>query len=134
MASRQAEAAAHNRTACAAFFRDGIASGEWTVWVARIGDEISSQQCVRLIRPVPRPSSPSDVFGYLTNVYTVPAYRGRGIGSELLRRVRAWAEQGTFNSFFGEFNFGQLKEADLMKSIRLFGTEVMPKLRSYEPF
>src|SRR5262245_54538406 len=74
--------------ACAMFFRDGIASGEWAVWVARIGEEIISQQCIRLIRPVPRPCSPSDVYGYLTNVYTVPAYRGRGIGSELLRRGR----------------------------------------------
>ncbi len=31
---------------------------------------------------------------------------------------------GSFNTFFGEFNFGAMPEADLMRSIRLFATEV----------
>jgi len=39
-----------------------------------------------------------------------------------------------FNTFFGEFNFGDLAEEDLMRSIRLFGTEVIPPLRDFEPF
>ena len=39
-----------------------------------------------------------------------------------------------FNTFFGEFNFGDLGEDELMRSIRLFGTEVMPALREFEPF
>jgi GNAT superfamily N-acetyltransferase len=78
---------------CAAFFRDGIASGEWVVWTARDDTGIVSHQCVCLIRPVPRPCAPADVYGYLTNVYTIPAFRGRGIGGELLRHVRTWAEQ-----------------------------------------
>jgi hypothetical protein len=41
---------------------------------------------------------------------------------------------GVFNTFFGEFNFGGLREEDLMRSIRLFGTEVIPRLRDFEPF
>jgi len=49
-------------------------------------------------------------------------------------KLRRWAEEGSFNTFFGEFNFGNIAEEDLMRSIRLFGTEVMPKLRGYEPF
>jgi alkanesulfonate monooxygenase SsuD/methylene tetrahydromethanopterin reductase-like flavin-dependent oxidoreductase (luciferase family) len=57
-----------------------------------------------------------------------------GSPKTVTEKLRAWAEQGRFNSFFGEFNFGQIKEDDLMRSIRLFGAEVMPKLRSYEPF
>jgi GNAT superfamily N-acetyltransferase len=78
---------------CATFFREGIASGEWVVWAAWDAATIISHQCVRIVRPVPRPCSPNDAFGYLTNVYTVPAYRGRGIGGELLARIRAWADQ-----------------------------------------
>jgi hypothetical protein len=39
-----------------------------------------------------------------------------------------------FNTFFGEFNFGDLAEEDLLRSIRLFGTEVIPHLRDFEPF
>ena len=50
------------------------------------------------------------------------------------RKLARWAEEGMFNTFFGEFNFGQLPEDDLLRSIRLFGTEVIPRLRDYEPF
>ncbi len=49
-------------------------------------------------------------------------------------KLRRWASEGTFNTFFGEFNFGNIGEDDLLRSIRLFGTEVMPKLRDFEPF
>ena len=41
---------------------------------------------------------------------------------------------GLFNVFMGEFNFSDLPEADLMRSIRLFGEKVIPALRDYEPF
>jgi hypothetical protein len=34
----------------------------------------------------------------------------------------------------GEFNFSDLPENDLLRSIRLFGEQVVPALRSYEPF
>jgi len=34
----------------------------------------------------------------------------------------------------GEFNFTDLPEDDLMRSIKLFGEQVIPALRDYEPF
>jgi alkanesulfonate monooxygenase SsuD/methylene tetrahydromethanopterin reductase-like flavin-dependent oxidoreductase (luciferase family) len=49
-------------------------------------------------------------------------------------KLRSWAEEGMFNTFMGEFNFGELAEEDVMRSIRLFGTEVIPQLRDFEPF
>jgi alkanesulfonate monooxygenase SsuD/methylene tetrahydromethanopterin reductase-like flavin-dependent oxidoreductase (luciferase family) len=49
-------------------------------------------------------------------------------------KLQRWAATGMFNTFLGEFNFGDLAEEDLMRSIRLFGKEVMPKLRDFEPF
>jgi alkanesulfonate monooxygenase SsuD/methylene tetrahydromethanopterin reductase-like flavin-dependent oxidoreductase (luciferase family) len=49
-------------------------------------------------------------------------------------KLRKAAEEGFFNTFMGEFNFADLPEAELMRSIRLFGEEVMPALRDYEPF
>jgi GNAT superfamily N-acetyltransferase len=78
---------------CTTFFREGIVSGEWVIWAAWEAERMISHQCVRIIYPVPRPCSPNDAFGYLTNVYTLPAYRGQGIGGELLAHVRTWAEQ-----------------------------------------
>jgi hypothetical protein len=59
----------------------------------------------------------------------------------LLRASRAYegflppaAQSGLFNTFMGEFNFSDLPESDLMRSIRLFGEKVIPALRAYEPF
>lgn len=49
-------------------------------------------------------------------------------------KLQAYASEGMFNTFFGEFNFGDLAEDDVMRSIRLFGNEVMPRLRDFEPF
>ena len=47
--------------------------------------------------------------------------------------AEAAAQAGLFNVFLGEFNFSDLPEADLMRSIRLFGELVIPALRDYEP-
>ena len=49
-------------------------------------------------------------------------------------KIRGAAENGLFNVFMGEFNFADLPEADLMRSIRLFGEKVIPALRGFEPF
>jgi hypothetical protein len=39
-----------------------------------------------------------------------------------------------FNSVLGEFNIGDIAEEDLMRSIRLFASEVVPALRHFEPY
>ncbi len=57
-----------------------------------------------------------------------------GSPETVARTLREWAENGVFDVFFGEFNFAELPEADLMRSIRLFGEKVIPALRDYEPF
>jgi alkanesulfonate monooxygenase SsuD/methylene tetrahydromethanopterin reductase-like flavin-dependent oxidoreductase (luciferase family) len=49
-------------------------------------------------------------------------------------KIHAAASEGLFNVFMGEFNFSDLPEDDLMRSIRLFGEKVIPALRGYEPF
>jgi alkanesulfonate monooxygenase SsuD/methylene tetrahydromethanopterin reductase-like flavin-dependent oxidoreductase (luciferase family) len=49
-------------------------------------------------------------------------------------KLKQYATEGLFNTFFGEFNFGYLAEEDLMRSIRLFGEEVIPRLRDFEPY
>lgn len=49
-------------------------------------------------------------------------------------KLKDAATRGVFNTFMGEFNFHNLAEEDLMRSIRLFGEKVIPALRDYEPF
>jgi alkanesulfonate monooxygenase SsuD/methylene tetrahydromethanopterin reductase-like flavin-dependent oxidoreductase (luciferase family) len=57
-----------------------------------------------------------------------------GSPETVAKKLEAWAREGVFNTFFGEFNFGDLPEENLMRSIRLFGSEVIPRLREFEPF
>ncbi|HTW87663.1 MAG TPA: LLM class flavin-dependent oxidoreductase [Candidatus Binataceae bacterium] len=57
-----------------------------------------------------------------------------GAPDTVAAKIRAAAAEGSFNTLFCEFNFGDLAERDLLRSIRLFGEQVMPALRSYEPF
>ena len=57
-----------------------------------------------------------------------------GSPATVASKIQAAAESGLFNTFMGEFNFSDLPERDLMRSIRLFGEKVIPALRAYEPF
>ena len=56
-----------------------------------------------------------------------------GAPDTVARKIRKAAEDGLFNVFAGEFNVGALAEEDLMRSIRLFGEEVIPALRDIDP-
>jgi GNAT superfamily N-acetyltransferase len=47
-------------------------------------------RCVAL---VPRPTWLTNAYGYVSNVYTKPAYRRQGIGTELMQQVLSWAKQ-----------------------------------------
>jgi alkanesulfonate monooxygenase SsuD/methylene tetrahydromethanopterin reductase-like flavin-dependent oxidoreductase (luciferase family) len=57
-----------------------------------------------------------------------------GSPETVAKKIRAAADAGVFNVFMGEFNFADLPEAELMRSIRLFGEKVIPMLRDFEPF
>lgn len=57
-----------------------------------------------------------------------------GSPETVANKIHAAAQAGLFNVFMGEFNFSDLPEADLLRSIRLFGEKVIPVLRDYEPF
>ena len=61
-------------------------------WIAEENGEVISQIFVHKIDMVPRPCKIHDQFGYVTNNYTKPAYRNKGIGSELMKRVVQWAK------------------------------------------
>jgi len=75
------------------FVRDALQSGRWRYWIAETADgELVAHMAVGVMRSIPRPSRASDQWGYLTDCYTRPQYRNRGIGRELLACVVAWAE------------------------------------------
>lgn len=56
-----------------------------------------------------------------------------GCPETVARKLKAAGEEGLFNVLSGEFNIGRIPEEDLMRSIRLFGTEVIPALKDFDP-
>ncbi len=74
-----------------AFVRAGLAGGEWAYFVAEDEGAIVGHMAVRVVRSVPRPSRRGDQWGYLTDCYTCPEWRGRGVGAAILARVTEWA-------------------------------------------
>lgn len=67
--------------------------GNWAIWVVEAEGRIVSNMYVNTVYKVPRPGQFHGKWGYVTNVYTEPAYRGRGLGAALMRRMTDWARQ-----------------------------------------
>jgi alkanesulfonate monooxygenase SsuD/methylene tetrahydromethanopterin reductase-like flavin-dependent oxidoreductase (luciferase family) len=57
-----------------------------------------------------------------------------GSPATVVRQIKSAASDGLFNTVLGEFNIGDIEEPDLMRSITLFGKEVIPALRSFDPY
>lgn len=73
------------------FLRPEFKNGNWSCWVAEEDGGIVSQIFIRRIRKLPRPGKLLAEYGYVSNVYTRPSFRGKGIGSLLMGQVKQWA-------------------------------------------
>jgi GNAT superfamily N-acetyltransferase len=86
--------------ACVDFLRRELGSRRWAYWIAFNDRQIISHIFVQKMAKVPKPSRLADADGFMTNVYTRPAYRGQGIGSELLGRTITWAKAEDLGTLF----------------------------------
>jgi GNAT superfamily N-acetyltransferase len=71
----------------------GLQDGSWVVWVAESEGRIVGHVFVAVVEKVPRPIETLRRIGYVTNVYTRPDHRGRGVGAKLLTATKEWARQ-----------------------------------------
>jgi ribosomal protein S18 acetylase RimI-like enzyme len=76
-----------------AFLTEALERSSWQVWVAELGGHIVAHVYVALVDKVPRPIREHRRIAYLTNVYTRPECRGRGIGGRLLDRAQEAARE-----------------------------------------
>ncbi|GMK37188.1 N-acetyltransferase [Paenibacillus sp. CCS19] len=78
------------------FLEEAIVSNQWFIWVAEIDESVVSHIFLELINKVPRPGKKTNPFVYMTNVYTLPNYRGKGIGSKLLKQIKEWSKENNY--------------------------------------
>ncbi|WP_164669045.1 GNAT family N-acetyltransferase [Virgibacillus doumboii] len=81
---------------CQLFLGNALNSGQWFIWVAEDNDKVVSHIYIELIHKVPRPGRITYPFAYMTNVYTVPEYRNKGIGSKILSSINKWIKENNY--------------------------------------
>lgn len=77
---------------CTSFLKYRLENKSYVGWIAEDDGEIVAHIFVHKIDLVPRPCKIHDQFGYITNNYTKPEYRRKGIGSQLMAKVLDWAK------------------------------------------
>ncbi|WP_068617722.1 GNAT family N-acetyltransferase [Paenibacillus tuaregi] len=108
---------------CSEFLVKAIESRDWYIWVAEVEKNIVSHMYLQLIHKVPRPGKTRDpYYGYVTNVYTHPAFRSQGIGAEIHMTMEKWSKEidveflilwpsSTSVQFFTRNGFARCEEA-----------------------
>lgn len=81
------------RNECKQFLLTAIQGNDWFIWVAEDKGKIVSHIYVELIQKVPRPGRITYPFAYMTNVYTIPEIRGKGIGGQVIAKVNEWSKE-----------------------------------------
>ena len=69
------------------FFNNHFADNTLVEWVAEEDGKIVGTAAILLFEFPPAFTNPSGIKGYITNMFTVPEYRGQGLASELLKKV-----------------------------------------------
>lgn len=81
---------------CAEFLSECFEASDWYFWIAEQNGKVAAHIFAKTIKTIPRPARFENGWCYITNVYTKPEFRGRGIGAELLRKVKTWATEKDF--------------------------------------
>ena len=78
---------------CQSFLESALTSNQWFIWLAVEQEKVVSHIYIELIQKVPRPGRITHPFAYMTNVYSIPEYRNKGIGSKVLQVVNNWIKE-----------------------------------------
>ena len=70
------------------FFRDKFENGSIVEWLGYEDGKIVSTGAILFTAYPPSFRYPTGMRGYITNIYTDPAYRGRGLASAMLKKLK----------------------------------------------
>ena len=90
------------------YFSDKLADGSLVEWVVEEGGKIIATAAIAFFEFPPTYTNPSGLKGYITNMYTSPAYRGQGMASSLLERLTSEAKKrGVHKLWLGASKLGR---------------------------
>ena len=72
----------------ARFFEEKIKDGSLVEWLMEDHGTVIATAAVLFMEFPPTYTNPSGIRGYITNMYTAPAYRGKGIAASLLGNLK----------------------------------------------
>lgn len=75
------------------FFEKKLRSGEMVEWLLEEKGEVIATGAIVFYELPPSFSNKSGVKGYITNMYTKPQFRGRGIATSMLSRLAKEAKR-----------------------------------------
>lgn len=69
------------------FFDKNIVSGDFVLFFMQDGDTIAAMGGITVFETPPNQKMPHGRMAHLSSMYTVPEYRGRGLASNLLKKL-----------------------------------------------
>jgi len=78
---------------CTEWMRNHLENDSWRCWIVEEDDSIMGALWLQLVEKIPNPTSESEFFAYITNVFVKESARGKGLGSKLLSEAFAFCEQ-----------------------------------------
>lgn len=75
------------------YFQSSLSDGSLVLWIALENNTIIATGGVCFHQMPPTFSNPTGGIAYITNMYTLPFYRRRGIASQLLEKVMGEAKE-----------------------------------------
>ena len=77
--------------ACLEYFKTAIMKNEFFAWIAEVNAAIIATSGLVFLQKPPSPNNLSGKEAYIMNLYTLPEWRKRGIGSKLFQYLLDYA-------------------------------------------
>ena len=82
------------------YFDDKLSDGSLVEWLLEDNDKIVATAAILFLELPPTYTNRSGIRGYITNMYTAPAYRGKGIATSMLEKLIEEARSRCVNKIF----------------------------------
>lgn len=82
------------------YFEEKLSDGSLVEWLLEDGETVVATAAIAFIELPPTYTNQSGIRGYITNMYTAPELRGKGIASQMLEKLMEEAEKRSVHKIF----------------------------------